>query len=124
MAEGNFQDLYIKKSGQPIHLVRCTDLQGRKCYFFLMCSMEKVKQLQSPENKQKDSLDLRDYGNIVASGFGVDPSDEVIKMLKDKYDFVYKPQENKDEEDESASEGGEPKKRSFVDMVGGPKSSN
>lgn len=87
MKNMSFVDSVIKNTSKPIHLVRCSDHAGRPCYFFMMGAEYKIKALQS--RISKGSLDLRDYGTIIASGFGKDPSQEVIKMLKEKYDFDY-----------------------------------
>ena len=80
----SFVDKYIKSGAIPIHFVRCKDASGRDCYHFLMCSQEKIKALKAVI---KGSFDLKDYGKIIASGFGRDPSETIKKMLKDEYNF-------------------------------------
>lgn len=58
---------------------------GLPCYFFLMCSGDKFDQLD--EARINGKVELSDYGKVIASGFGENPSDEVIAELKQKYDF-------------------------------------
>lgn len=49
-----------------------------------MCSQEKIKAL----TKVKDgTFDVKDFGKIIASGFGHEPSEATKKMLKDEYNF-------------------------------------
>jgi hypothetical protein len=49
-----------------------------------MCSNEKIKALKEVID---GSFDLKDYGKVIASGFGHTPSESVKKMLKDEYNF-------------------------------------
>ncbi len=84
MSKVSFADKLIKSGAIPIHLVRCKDTSGRDCHFFLMCAPEKIKALKAV----KDGVfDLKDYGKIIASGFGHEPSEATRKMLKDEYNF-------------------------------------
>ena len=82
--KGSFVDKHIKSGAIPIHLVRCKDISGRECFHFLMCSNEKIKGLKAVTAA---SFDLKDYGKIIASGFGHTPSESIKKMLKDEYNF-------------------------------------
>jgi len=40
------------------------------------------------EKARKGKFDLKDYGNIIASGYGKKPSAIVKNMLKEKYGIV------------------------------------
>jgi len=80
----SFVGKYIKSGAIPIHLIRCKDTSGRECYHFLMCSQEKIKALKAVI---AGSFDLKDYGKVIASGFGNTPSESTKKMLKDEYNF-------------------------------------
>jgi hypothetical protein len=73
----------MQREARPIHFVRAKDSIGRDCYFFIMTSEQKMDRL---EKQLSDSnLDLADFGSIVASGFGTEPSEAVSDMLKKHY---------------------------------------
>lgn len=63
-------------------MLLCKDSQGRDCYFFILTLPEHIKAL-----KAAPDFDLNDYGKIIASGFGKEPSRAVVEMLKEKYDI-------------------------------------
>lgn len=75
----------LEKSGNaPIHFVTCKDDIGRDCFYFVMASYEKIKMLANI----KDGLfDVNNYGKIVASGLGRNPSQKMMEELKDKFNF-------------------------------------
>lgn len=70
--------------GTPIHLITCKDLEGNDCYYFLRASHEKIKMLKKIMHSQ---FNLNDYGQILAAGYGLIPSEEVKKKLLDEYGF-------------------------------------
>lgn len=80
----SFVDKIIKSGHTPIHFIRCKDAAGRDCYYFLLASYERIKHLT--RNKQP-VLNVGDYGKIIASGFGKEPSAEIKAMLLEKYNF-------------------------------------
>ena len=85
MKQDSFVNKVIKAGGVPIHLVRCKDAEGRDCFFFILCSLQKAKALS--EAFKHGSVDLTDYGEIVVSGFGREPTAEAKRLLKEKYNF-------------------------------------
>ena len=84
MAAVSFVEKFKKSGAVPIHLVRCKNAAGRDCYFFLMCSQQKIKTLKAVMD---GIFNLKDYGEIIASGFGHTPSETIRKKLKDEYNF-------------------------------------
>ncbi len=84
MSTISFADKLVKSGSIPIHLVRCKDDKGRDCYFFIMCAGHKISALKAAKSGE---FDLKDYGKIIASGFGAEPSQEIKDMLKKEYDF-------------------------------------
>jgi hypothetical protein len=84
MATVSFADKLEKSGSIPIHFVRCKDTSGKDCFFFLMCPTQKIALLKAI----KDGVfDIRNYGKVVASGFGRTPSEAVKKQLKNDYNF-------------------------------------
>ena len=75
---------YIRNSSLPIHFIKCKDEKGEDCYYFLMSSEQKVNTIK---NNPPDIVNLSDYGIIVHSGYGVNPSDEEIELLRKKYNY-------------------------------------
>lgn len=79
-----------KKHRLPIHMVR-TRQDGRECYFFLMCSHQKLRALQHQlAQGAQDTVDLTSYGTVIASGFGAEVSANVRDMLREKYGYDVK----------------------------------
>lgn len=82
---GPFRTALIRAGSTPIHLVRCKDSENRDCFFFVQCSMRRADELQAAF--KVGPVNLTDYGPILGSGFGRDPSPEVKRMLLEKYGF-------------------------------------
>ena len=80
----SFVSKLIKSGSVPIHFMRGKDPEGRDAYYFVMCSHKKIELIK---NTEKEVINVHDYGKVVASGFGAEPSDEVKQMLKDEYGF-------------------------------------
>lgn len=78
----NFTSRYIKTSTQPIHLIQCKDEEGIDCFYFLMCPEFKLELMK---NSSEEIVDMNDYGKIVHSGYGIEPSEEDIRHIKEKY---------------------------------------
>jgi len=58
---------------------------GENAFFYIRIELPKEQDfLAALKGQQK--FNLSDYGEIIASGFG-NPSDEIRKMLKEKYGF-------------------------------------
>lgn len=85
MPKRSFVDQLIKNSSTPIHLVRGRDSTGMECYFYLMCSHQKLDRLL--DISKDGNCDLTQYGQVVASGYGTEVSDDVRKTLREKYNF-------------------------------------
>lgn len=81
----SFADKALKNSGTPINLIRCKDSNGIDCYFFVMCDQVKVKQVM--KDAEQGRVDLDSYGRVLESGWGKNPSEEVKKIMRDKYNF-------------------------------------
>ena len=78
----SFVDKLIKTSVMPVHFMRCKDGAGKDCYFFLTAPAQKLAALKRITGGE---FDLREYGQIIACGFGRNPDPETIEQLKEKY---------------------------------------
>ncbi len=68
----------------PIHFVVCRDGKNRLCHYFLMARPEKIKLLKAVKT---GLVDMKDYGTILASGFGTQPSAATRRKLMELYNF-------------------------------------
>lgn len=81
-----FVNKLIKSGIIPIHFITCKDPHGRDCYYFILATHEKMKLLANIKN---GVFNIKDYGKIIASGFGNVPSDVVKQKLLEEYNFDY-----------------------------------
>lgn len=82
----SFVDKLIAKKGHLIHKLKAKDSTGRWAYYFVLVEAPReqafMKSLESEE-----TIDLEDYGKVIASCYGEEPTDEVRQLLKDRYGF-------------------------------------
>jgi hypothetical protein len=81
---------FSKRHRLPIHYIRCKDRYNLDCYFFLMCSHQKIKLLQKKINADDgiDSINLASCGAIIASGYGKEPSEATKQLLSGHYNYI------------------------------------
>lgn len=84
--ERSFMDRVIAQKGHLIHKIKATDITGERAYYFLLVEPPKERALTEIIASGKN-FDLLDYGKIIASCYGEEPTEEIRKMLKDKYGF-------------------------------------
>ena len=81
----SFVDQLIAKKGHLVHKIKATDSTGRRAYYFVY--VEPSRESAFLKAVEGGSLNLEDYGQIVASCYGEEPNEEVKKLLKEKYDW-------------------------------------
>ena len=82
----SFVDQIIGKKGHLIHKLKAKDTTGRWAYYFVL--VEAPRETAFLKAIEGDgTIDLEDYGKVIASCYGETPTDEVKKFLKDKYGF-------------------------------------
>ena len=82
----SFVDKIIAKKGHLVHKLKAKDSTGRWAYYFVLVEPTK-EQAFLDSLKSEETIDLEDYGKVIASNYGEEPSEDIRKMLKDKYDF-------------------------------------
>jgi hypothetical protein len=83
---GYITDFIVKSSGHLIHKLKAKDTTGRWAYYFVLVNSGNEKEfLKAIEGD--GTIDLEDFGQVVASCYGETPSQEVKDYLKNKYDF-------------------------------------
>lgn len=85
-APRSFADKLIAQKGHLIHKIQATDITGERAYYFLLVEPHREKALADIIASKQD-FDLLDYGKIIASCYGEEPSEEVRTFLKDRYGF-------------------------------------
>jgi len=80
----SFANKIVGSGNMQVHFITCKDLDERDCFYFLSASSEKIKMLKKVAGGE---FDLNDYGKILASGYGLTPSENVKKKLLDDYGF-------------------------------------
>lgn len=79
-------DRYVAERGHLIHKLKAKDATGRWAYYFVLVEPDQEAAFLSSITGN-GTLDLENFGNVVASSYGETPSDEVRAYLKDKYGF-------------------------------------
>lgn len=69
----------------PVHLLRTSNRDGEQCYFVLRASRAHFTQLIAKRGKEE--VNVADFGQILASGYGRHPSASILSMLKTRYNI-------------------------------------
>lgn len=79
----------IASRSNLIYLITAKDYTQRPAYYYLLVDKEKQEALD--EVLKSGSLELTDFGRIIASGYGTEPSEEIKRKLKEVYNFDSEP---------------------------------
>jgi hypothetical protein len=83
----SFMDKEIARSGHLIHKLKAKDSTGRwACYFVYVQAAKERIFLKAIEGD--GIIDLENYGKVIASCYGEEPTAELKAFLKEKYDFT------------------------------------
>lgn len=82
----SFVDQIIAKKGHLIHKLKAKDTTGRWAYYFVLVEAPREAAFLKAI-KGDGTVDLEEYGKIIASCYGEEPNDEVKTFLKEKYGF-------------------------------------
>lgn len=82
-----FMDKLVSKKGHLIHKLRAKDATGMQAYYFVLIEPHKEIAFNKALKTGGDTLNFEDYGKVIASCYGDTPTEEVKKLLKDKYNF-------------------------------------
>lgn len=82
----SYTDKLIARSGHLVHKLKAKDTTGRWAYYFVLVQPAKepffLKAIEGD-----GTIDLEDYGRVIASCYGEEPTQEVKDFLKEKYGF-------------------------------------
>lgn len=82
----SYTDKLIGRSGHLIHKLKAKDTTGRWAYYFVYVPAGK-EQLFLRAIDGDGTVDLEDYGKVIASCYGEEPTQEIKDFLKEKYGF-------------------------------------
>jgi hypothetical protein len=79
-------DALIASKGHLIHKLKAKDTTGRWAYYFVL--VERHRERAFLKSMEGDGIiDLEDYGKVIASCYGEEPTQEIKDFLRDKYGF-------------------------------------
>jgi len=82
----SFAEREIARKGHLVHKLKAKDSTGRWAYYFVL--VEPVKERRFLDAIRGEGVvNLEDFGRVIASNYGEEPSEAVRKMLKARYDF-------------------------------------
>jgi hypothetical protein len=77
---------YVAKRSHLIHKLKAKDRTGRWAYCFILVPKLMEQEFLDALNSE-ESIDLEDYGRVIASCYGEVPNAETKSLLKEKYGF-------------------------------------
>lgn len=84
----SFVDREIARQARYIHKIRAKDTTGRWAYYFVLVKPYREPAfLKAVHGKADAVIDLLDFGKVIASNYGEEPTEEVLTYLRDKYDL-------------------------------------
>ncbi|HAX86761.1 MAG TPA: hypothetical protein DCY91_10985 [Cyanobacteria bacterium UBA11370] len=77
---------HIASRGHLIHKLKAKDSTGRWAYYFVLIHPSAEQRFLQALNST-ESIDLEDYGEVVASCYGESPDEKTRAFLKERYGF-------------------------------------
>lgn len=75
-----FVERIKKRDGSAIHLIKTYDEKDEACWFLLKANERGLVRLE--HTSFDDIIDLKEYGEVVASGWGHDPDEKFLKRVQ------------------------------------------
>ena len=82
----SFTDQVIAHKGHLIHKLKAKDTTGKWAYYFVLVEPVHERAFQQALEGSGVAC-LEDYGKIIASCYGEEPTQEIKDFLKEKYGF-------------------------------------
>ena len=82
----SFADREIARRRHLIHKLKAKDSTGRWAYYFVLVETHREKAFMAAIAGD-GMIDLEDYGRVIASNYGEEPSEATRAHLKDTYGF-------------------------------------
>ena len=86
LAKNFIEKVETKRSGENIFLVTGgKDKLSREAWYYIQ--VDKIKTNLFQKNIKLGKVNLGEFGKIIHSGFGINPPEEIKKIMKEKYNF-------------------------------------
>ncbi|MDZ4842471.1 MAG: hypothetical protein SH859_10070 [Hyphomicrobium aestuarii] len=82
----SFCDREIARQGHLIHKLKAKDSSGRWAYYFVLVQPSCEKKFHAAIGGE-GMIDLEDFGRVIASNYGEQPTEATRTFLKQKYGF-------------------------------------
>ena len=82
----SFAEREIARKAHLIHKIKAKDSTGRWAYYFVLVEQLKERQFLKAISGE-GMVDLESFGKVIASNYGEEPSEDVKRTLKERYDF-------------------------------------
>ena len=82
----SFADREIARRGHLIHKLKAKDSTGRWAYYFVLVEPQRAKSFLAAIDGT-GMIDLEDFGRVIASNYGEQPTEATRTFLKEKYGF-------------------------------------
>jgi hypothetical protein len=87
LQESKFMDKLISKKGHLIHKFCAEDATGLMACYFVLLEPHRQTAFNKALKSGCDTINFEDYGRVIASCYGNQPTDLVKNLLKEKYGF-------------------------------------
>ncbi len=82
----SFLDRLISREGHCVHRLKARDTTGRWAYYFVHVPPNKEKAFMTAVCGN-GTIDLEDFGIVIASNYGEGPTAETCALLKQRFGF-------------------------------------
>jgi hypothetical protein len=83
---GDYPDWLTSSFGHLIHKLKAKDTSGRWAYYFVLVQGDREAEFLGAIEGD-GTVDLEEYGKVIASCYGEEPTKEVREYLKERYGF-------------------------------------
>jgi hypothetical protein len=77
---------FVEKSlnqNKKLYRVKGNDRTGKRAWYLVL--VPKLKSVMFEKALKSGALKITDYGNVIASGYGEEPSEKIINFYKEKH---------------------------------------
>lgn len=88
-AAATFMQKIVQERGGAIRFIRAEE-NGAMCWFYLRINPDKLTEYE--QALKSGNMNIRDYGVILESDWGVYPPEDVVRFMRDEHEFETPPQ--------------------------------
>lgn len=80
----SFLQKIVQERGGAIRFIRAEE-NGTPCWFYLRLTPEKLAEYEA--GLKAGDMNIRDFGKILESDWGDYPPEDVVRFMRDEYEF-------------------------------------